>query len=185
VSPFVIYALIDPRTEEPFYIGQSTRGLDRAKEHDRTGTGAKAAFIKKLKGNFTAQVLEELPTAARLNQAEVDWIAAARATGWRLVNVQAGGYAPARRPRAALRPAPILEERREAARVAYAGARPMPALMSQEEAAAALRVSVDVLRGLVRRGLLAGVLVGRRGVVTRRDLFKFLTGAAEAHPENA
>lgn len=97
-SKFIIYALIDPRTNEVRYIGKSSTGLRRPERHARPGSLAKdgtwkARWIRKLQAEgatYRIEVLEEVDRE-RLSLAEIEWIAKGRALGWPLTNLTDGG----------------------------------------------------------------------------------------------
>lgn len=90
----IIYGLVDPRCGSVRYVGKSTRGLKRPKEHkcDRTRT-KRGAWVRKLNRlglEYGIVVLESEPED--LNQAEKWWIEAARAAHGDLVtNLSVGG----------------------------------------------------------------------------------------------
>ncbi len=91
----VIYGLVDPRTLLVRYVGMSSRGLIRAREHSYTckarGTHKDAWInsLRTLRLDYTIVVLEENP--ADLADAERFWIAFGRACGWPLTNLTDGG----------------------------------------------------------------------------------------------
>lgn len=115
VSPFLIYALVDPRTGERFYVGQSSRGLERCKEHftpfARKEQTLKGLAVRRI---FDAGLVpgvevlqhiadpdEAVPPLLKhydpaiewgaLDAAEMRWIAHGRAAGWPLTNGTDGG----------------------------------------------------------------------------------------------
>lgn len=125
---FLIYALTDPRTDEVRYIGKSTSGLKRPKEHLRPTqlkpNTHKTRWIRQLLTQGLKpkiQILEEFSTGDDLNYAECFWIAQGRGLEWKLTNATKGGdgqskgYAPSEETRAKMREAlasdPILVER--------------------------------------------------------------------------
>lgn len=94
----LIYALVDPLTEQVRYIGRSINGLTRARIHrapaklriDRTH---KANWIRSLMAQgltYQIRVMEECDPSA-IDDAERRWIAAGRAMGWPLTNLTDGG----------------------------------------------------------------------------------------------
>jgi hypothetical protein len=94
----LIYALVDPRTEEIRYIGKSSRGMVRPRQHSQaarlTDGTHKANWIKGLVSAgmmFRVSVLEELSEVASLDAAERRWIARGRSLGWPLTNATDGG----------------------------------------------------------------------------------------------
>jgi hypothetical protein len=100
VARFLIYGLVDPRTNEVRYIGKSTRGLSRPKEHRKksanTGEDHKSRWIRSLLAaglEYQIRVLEEVADedAEHLGLFERYWIAQAREVGWRLTNATDGG----------------------------------------------------------------------------------------------
>jgi len=101
VTPrFIIYALVDPRTDAVRYIGKSSSGLARPRAHGEPAVVArdpnrhKARWIAGLMAaglSYRVDVLEEVDAASDLNEAERAWIAQGRRLGWRLTNITAGG----------------------------------------------------------------------------------------------
>jgi hypothetical protein len=100
VSKYLIYALVDPRSGQWRYIGKSTSGLRRPKAHGRPsslaegGNRHKDRWIRQLHDlglSYDIEVLEDFPTSAGLEGAEIEWIAAARAAGVPLTNQTDGG----------------------------------------------------------------------------------------------
>lgn len=93
-----IYGLIDPRTGEVRYIGQTGKGLYRPKRH---GTAAalrkdntyRGKWIRKLaaEGVTYEVVILEVCTPETVHARERDWIAWGRHLGWRLTNLTDGG----------------------------------------------------------------------------------------------
>ncbi len=93
---YLIYGLTDPRTEQVRYIGKSTIGMRRPREHGRKGrSNAKCKnWLKSLhaKGlKFGIVVLEVCENEESLNPAECRWIAYGRAENWELTNMTNGG----------------------------------------------------------------------------------------------
>jgi hypothetical protein len=95
----IIYALVDPRTNEIRYIGQSSRGFKRPVHHwDKTALRRDShlhstRWIMQLiaEGKLPLiEVLEEVD-ACELNASEILWIARGRAFGWPLTNLTDGG----------------------------------------------------------------------------------------------
>lgn len=100
VNENLIYALIDPRTLEVRYIGQSSTGLTRAKSHAwRSSLKRDAAFysarwIKTLIPlglQPKIEILEEVSSRENLDIVECFWIAQGRGLGWPLINISKGG----------------------------------------------------------------------------------------------
>lgn len=81
-------------------MGKSTTGLRRPRQHGqrafltRDPNAAKRAWIRDLQASgihYEIKVLEQLPSAIALNDAEQRWIAVGRDLGWPLLNRTAGG----------------------------------------------------------------------------------------------
>src|ERR1700694_1006043 len=95
----IIYALVDPRTRGIRYIGKSCTGTTRAVAHGSPAhmlrwPSHKTNWIRELQGlglKYEIQILEVLPTADALCDAERRWIAHGRAQGWPLTNLTDGG----------------------------------------------------------------------------------------------
>lgn len=91
----LIYGLVDPRTHLVRYVGQSSRGLHRPREHRslgrRTGPHCKRwiAQLQQLGLDYEVVLLET--GDLDLNIAERWWIAYGRASGWPLTNLTDGG----------------------------------------------------------------------------------------------
>lgn len=98
-SKYLIYGLVDPRTQEIRYVGKSCSGLNRPKVHgcrcrvakDRTHKGRWIAGLQAKGLTFSVVVLEECQHPEDLFAAERRWIAHGRAQGWRLTNLTDGG----------------------------------------------------------------------------------------------
>lgn len=98
-SKFLIYGLIDPRTNELKYIGKSTSGLERPKAHNKANLlrkykSKKNSWILSLKSTGLKpiiEVIEEFDSESPLNDAERFWIASIKATGADLLNMTDGG----------------------------------------------------------------------------------------------
>ena len=95
----LIYALADPRTGDIRYIGQSSVGPARARQHtypSRMRRDARLHSTRWLSGLLRSgrmpqiSVLEEVPLAD-LDSAEGFWIAQGRGLGWPLTNLTGGG----------------------------------------------------------------------------------------------
>jgi hypothetical protein len=97
VSRFLVYGLIDPDTNAIRYIGLSTRGLDRPRDHVRDAGKErtyKAAWVRKLlrEGKvYGIRILEEYADRQAVSVGEIRWIAEGRRLGWPLTNVTDGG----------------------------------------------------------------------------------------------
>lgn len=99
-SSFIIYALVDPRSEGVRYIGKSSSGLHRARAHasrcvlinDRNLR--KRTWIESLQAHgltYQSCVLENVSSQEELDAREVFWIAEARRRGADLFNMTDGG----------------------------------------------------------------------------------------------
>ena len=98
MSRFLIYGLVDPRTDEVRYIGKSSSGLVRPKRHFFPSVLKEKNYKANWLRNVIAAghsapvvVLEELDMEDALNDAECFWIAQGRGLGWPLTNLTAGG----------------------------------------------------------------------------------------------
>lgn len=107
----MIYSLCHPGTGEIRYIGQSRTPRRRLRAHlslARSGNDAPVyRWIRKLITNGLAPtiiILQDSFADYGINEAEVSWIAEARARGLRLLNVTAGGEeSPMSHPEIALK----------------------------------------------------------------------------------
>lgn len=98
-TKYIIYGLIDPRTEEIRYIGKSTSGLSRPKSHLNPSkynkeNNYKANWIKGLAAlglQPTIIIIKMVETAEELCQLEIDIIADYKSKGARLTNLTNGG----------------------------------------------------------------------------------------------
>src|SRR5689334_22004216 len=97
-SKFLIYGLVDPRTDAVRYIGKSCSGISRPKVHSMSSSlqqrGHKVNWVRSLVAlnlKPTIRVLEEFSAVADLNDAECFWIAQGRGLGWPLTNLTKGG----------------------------------------------------------------------------------------------
>jgi hypothetical protein len=100
VSKFLIYALVDPRTDAVRYIGKSCSGMKRPLRHFQPKLLAadntyKARWIRALMAEIggppSVRVLEVFASAVDLNDAECFWIAQGHGLGWSLTNLTKGG----------------------------------------------------------------------------------------------
>lgn len=99
ISKFIIYALIDPNGNHPRYVGQSSSGLERYRQHlkglaCRDGCRYKKFWVQQLldRGDKPGVViLLSLPGPEYLDAAERFWIAELRARGCELTNLTDGG----------------------------------------------------------------------------------------------
>lgn len=115
----IIYALVDPRTSLTRYIGKSSTGLKRPRNHVlasrlKRDRSHKANWIRELLAAGLAYdivVLEQVVDSALLDAAERRWIAHGRAQLWPLTNLTEGGDGPTEP-----RPEAVKEKIREACR---------------------------------------------------------------------
>lgn len=99
-APLIIYGLIDPRTRLVRYIGQSSVGIRRPRDHAKPAVLARnqnysGNWIRELVRaglQFEIVVLETLDCVDQLDAAECWWIAYGRASGWPLTNLSTGGH---------------------------------------------------------------------------------------------
>lgn len=95
----IIYGLVDPRISIVRYIGKSTSGMKRPRNHmlvsklkrDHTH---KANWIRELMDLgliYEIVILECVTTVGLLDEAERRWIAHGRSRGWPLTNLTEGG----------------------------------------------------------------------------------------------
>ncbi len=94
---YVIYAIVDPRDHEIFYLGH-TRDLERRKSQHLEGTdqisGLMIALVKESGHTPQFVVLERCPSHEAAMESEVMWIKLLKSLGARLKNSQAfTGYA--------------------------------------------------------------------------------------------
>ncbi len=96
---FLVYGLTDPRTGEIRYVGKSSAGLSRPRAHrtpkrlaaDQTHKGRWIRSLHATGLDYEITVLQECADSDSLVAAEIAWIAEARAAGWPLTNLAAGG----------------------------------------------------------------------------------------------
>lgn len=96
---FLIYGLIDPRTQQLRYVGKSCSGLKRPRQHrspggikratGHAGSWLRSLFAAGLRPEFC--VLEEHGNSEDLLESEVFWIGYFKMIGANLTNMQAGG----------------------------------------------------------------------------------------------
>lgn len=99
MSPFLIYALVDPSNESIFYVGRSSSGLRRPQHHllPCILKSSKLPVHNKIrqicaKGQVPRiEILEECEAASELNSAEQYYIREERREGHKLFNVTDGG----------------------------------------------------------------------------------------------
>ena len=95
---YLIYGLIDPRTRLVRYVGKSTNGMRRPKDHRqpsrvRLQTHV-ACWVRSLLAqglDYEIVVLETCTAEAPLFDSERWWVAFGRACGWPLTNLTDGG----------------------------------------------------------------------------------------------
>lgn len=95
----IVYALCEPDTGAVRYVGKSSSGLRRPRDHGRSSVLSRnrtylTNWIKSLHArgdNYLVQVLETHQSNLTLSDAERRWIAYGRANGWRLTNLTDGG----------------------------------------------------------------------------------------------
>lgn len=94
----MIYALVDPRTNEWRYIGKSCEGLYRPRKHKGIALkGRRSHLYNWIRGllsigtEYIIDVVEESSNAEAVAEAEKEWIAAARGIGVALTNATDGG----------------------------------------------------------------------------------------------
>lgn len=95
---YLIYGLLDLRTNQIRYIGKSSCGIERAWHHykpcrlekDKTHKGNWIRQLLAAGTIYGAYILEEC-SSELLNQREIAWIAHARILGWPLTNHTDGG----------------------------------------------------------------------------------------------
>lgn len=97
-SDFLIYGLIDPRTLLIRYVGLSSSGMKRPKNHRKQSCPDTYCrrWVRALQReglDFEIVVLEIVREETELAEAERWWIAFGRACGWPLTNCTAGGSA--------------------------------------------------------------------------------------------
>ena len=90
-SAFLIYGLIDPKTRLIRYVGLSSSGLQRPKQHrarscPNTYCRRWVKILQRSCLDYEITVLETMQTAAGLAEAERWWIKFGKACGWPLTN---------------------------------------------------------------------------------------------------
>lgn len=93
---YVIYGMIDPRTDAVFYIGQSSDFAARKAAHLEGSDQLSGFAVKQMKLNGFVPlfvVLERVKTKGEALSAEIFWIELMKARGAELLNAQGvGGY---------------------------------------------------------------------------------------------
>jgi len=90
----MIYGLVDPTSLLIFYVGCSTTGFRRPKEHRKRGDSPCREYVKNLQRDgldYEIAVLESFRTCLELPAAEQWWIAYGKGCGWPLTNQTKGG----------------------------------------------------------------------------------------------
>jgi hypothetical protein len=91
---FIIYGLVDPRTLLIRYVGMSSSGLLRPKQHRKQSGPHCGRWIKQLQRlglDYEIVVLEVRQSAFDLPAAECWWIDYGKASRWPLTNCRPGG----------------------------------------------------------------------------------------------
>lgn len=91
---YFIYGLVDPRDLLIHYVGLSSRGMRRPREHRHSSNLGCGKWVKQLQAaglDYEIVVLEELPDDSAIGVTERWWIAYGKACGWPLENLNAGG----------------------------------------------------------------------------------------------
>lgn len=98
MSKYLIYALKDPRNNEIRYIGKSSIGMDRPKQHNKPSELIKKThktnWIKSLKNeglDYIIEVLENCESEEQVMQQEIYWIKFHKELGTNLTNLTDGG----------------------------------------------------------------------------------------------
>jgi hypothetical protein len=94
-----VYALIDPRTGEPRYVGQTSKGMMRPQSHKIPSVLRKRPahfrnWVNEMRRNgvtYSITVLERFPSSEPSDEAEIRWIRILRSQGYRLINYTDGG----------------------------------------------------------------------------------------------
>ena len=99
-SGYIIYGLTDPRSGDVRYVGKSSCGLKRPRQHDsdkvlkRETNRHKANWIHQLGAQgfrYGIKVLDAVVDAGMLPELERYWIAYGRSNNWPLTNLTDGG----------------------------------------------------------------------------------------------
>jgi predicted GIY-YIG superfamily endonuclease len=96
ISVYVVYGIIDPRTDAVFYIGQSSDFAARKAAHIEGSDQISGYTVKQMKLNGFVPlflIFESMATKAEALSAEIFWIELMKARGAKLLNAQGiGGY---------------------------------------------------------------------------------------------
>jgi hypothetical protein len=111
VDRFIVYGLVDPRTDAVRYIGKSCSWMKRPTQHrqenflrrDRTHKGNWVRQLAALGLAYRVEVLEVCPSERELGDVERFWISQAKGLGWPLTNISKGGDGGAMPPEIAKR----------------------------------------------------------------------------------
>ncbi len=97
-SKYIVYALVDPRSLLVRYVGKSSSGLARPKQHLSAYTYNKDYYVSRwVKSLFELGlkpaicVLDTCNTHEEVVSAEIWWIAVGRCFDWPLTNLTSGG----------------------------------------------------------------------------------------------
>jgi hypothetical protein len=101
-SKYIVYGLVDPRTDEIRYVGKSSSGLERPRWHGypsalTKGRTHKQNWIRELVSEglvYRIKVLEVVAAKEELADAEIKWIKYGHDEEWPLTNITAGGEGP-------------------------------------------------------------------------------------------
>lgn len=96
MSVYVVYGMIDPRTDAVFYIGQSSDFATRKAAHIDGSDQISGYAVKQMKLNGFVPlfvIFERMATKTEALSAEIFWIELMKARGAKLLNAQGiGGY---------------------------------------------------------------------------------------------
>ena len=137
----VIYALLDPRTDEPRYVGKTNQTLSariNAHMQDRSACHRVHWMAELARYGLKpyAEVLEDVGSGRPWQQAEREWIASFKSAGFNLTNNTDGGDGVCGLP----------PETREKMRQTWIGRKHKPETLAKLRAARALRVTTDATR---------------------------------------
>ena len=93
---FAVYAIVDPRSDQIFYVGQTSNFEARKRQHIEGTDQLSGLVVRQMKLNGFVPlfvVLERCRSEAQSLSSEIFWIELLRARATKLVNAQAvGGY---------------------------------------------------------------------------------------------